>query len=81
MLFQNVIKPLSKLLWVRHGYRKLHFSVAGCRKPEKVGKHWFSAINRLLCNCRPWVPQTKFVFNLCHERVRKSFDYIGCQTL
>ena len=39
--FQAVIKPQTKLLWVRHyGCRKvLSFSV-GCRKPKKVGKHW-----------------------------------------
>jgi len=29
--FQAVIKPQSKLLWVRQ---------YGCRKPKKVGKHW-----------------------------------------
>ena len=39
--FQTVIKPQSKLLWVRHyGCRKLLFFSVGCRKPKKVGKHW-----------------------------------------
>ena len=38
--FQAVIKPQSKLLWVRHyGCRKLLFYSVGCRKPKKVGKH------------------------------------------
>ena len=38
--FQAVIKPQSKLLWVRHyGCRKLLFFSVGCRKPKKVGKH------------------------------------------
>jgi len=40
--FQAVIKPQSKLLWVRHcGCRKLLFFSVGCRKPKKVGKHCF----------------------------------------
>ena len=39
--FQAVIKPQSKLPWVRHyGCRKLLFFSVGCRKPKKVGKHW-----------------------------------------
>jgi len=38
--FEAVIKPQSKLLWVRHyGCRKLLFFSVGCRKPKKVGKH------------------------------------------
>jgi len=38
--FQAVIKPQSKLQWVRHyGCRKLLFFSVGCRKPKKVGKH------------------------------------------
>jgi len=39
---QAIIKPQSKLLWVRHyGCRKLLFFSVGCRKPKKVGKHCF----------------------------------------
>jgi len=66
--FQAVIKPQSKLLWVRHyGCRKLLFFSVGCRKPEKVGKHCAITIfnnhgkkcncdcNLVWCWCRIWI--------------------------
>jgi len=40
--FQNVIKPWSKLLWVRYWVPRIIFPSCRWRKPKKVGKHCYT---------------------------------------